>query len=67
MTYMRIARHSVVEVHDLKSLLAAWKLYGGVHSIVCHFVFSGSLTRHQIDRLPKALQNRLACRQAEAA
>jgi len=67
MTYMRIARRSVVEVHDLESLLAAWKLYGGLDCIVGSFVFLGSLNGRQIRRLPKALQDRLTCTQTEAA
>jgi hypothetical protein len=59
MTYLRIESASI-EASNLKSLMHAWKLYGGPLSVVGSFRVTKPLTRAQRRRLPAGLRDRLA-------
>jgi hypothetical protein len=48
-----------IEVLDHKSLIAAWREYGGPLCFVRHFIVGKQLTASQLRRLPEALKARL--------
>jgi hypothetical protein len=58
MTYCRIESASTVTVPSLKSLLAAWRLYGHT-GLVRTFVCEQPLTASQPRRLPRGLREAL--------
>jgi hypothetical protein len=48
-----------IEVPDLKSLIAAWRTYGGPFCMVRRFIVEKPLTASQLHRLPGPLKARL--------
>jgi hypothetical protein len=58
MTYMRISLASI-EVLNHKSLLDAWRIYGGPGSRFESFTVRRPLTSSQVRRLPAGLRERL--------
>jgi hypothetical protein len=64
--FWKITNSAVVEVHNVDSLLAAWKFYGP-DSGVGRFVITEPLTTRQFRTLPSALRSRLDYAQAKAA
>jgi hypothetical protein len=60
MAYMKISPSTgTIEVPDHKSLLAAWREYGGPLCFVRRFIVGKPLTASQLRRLPEALKERL--------
>jgi hypothetical protein len=59
MTYMRISALASIEVPDHRSLLEAWKQYGGPATLVGSFTVCKPLTAAQLRRLPAELRMRL--------
>ena len=59
MTYMLVRASATVEVLDHKGLLVAWRLYGGLDTLVGSFRSLKPLTASQIRRLPSGLRDRL--------
>lgn len=49
-----------IEVPDFKSLMAAWKTYGGPFCMVRRFIVEKPLTASQLGRLPGPLRARIA-------
>lgn len=66
MAFWKIAKSAVVTVHDIDSLLTAWRFYGE-HSGVGRFVITERLTTRQFRSLPKPLRDILDCVEAKAA
>jgi hypothetical protein len=50
---------ATITVQDHDSLLVAWRIHGGIGSLVGRFVVRERLTKSQLRRLPKALRKRL--------
>ena len=59
MTYLKISALATVEVFNHKSLLHAWRLYGGPLTLVSSFTVRKPLTAAQLRRLPADLRARL--------
>jgi hypothetical protein len=59
MSYFEISATTTIDVYDLKSLMQAWKLWGGSVPLVGTFRLHKRLTPAQRRRLPAGLRERL--------
>lgn len=60
MAFMKVSPQTgTIEVPDLKSLIAAWRTYGGPFCMVRRFIVEKPLTASQLRLLPEPLKARL--------
>lgn len=59
MSIFEIQPLTVVTTETLKELREAWKVHGGVYSLVGTFIVRKPLTAAQYSRLPQGLKDRL--------
>jgi hypothetical protein len=58
--FVEIQITTTVTVHDYRSLLAAWKRFGGPRSLVGRYIYVGKpLTESQLRRLPAGLRDKI--------
>jgi hypothetical protein len=60
MFYLQVTESAIVKAPNHKSLMHAWRTYGGPLTLVGRFVVEKPLTEAQLRRLPADLRDKMA-------